>query len=203
MKKIILIIILLFLTGCDYIELNDLSIIKSIAIDYEEEKYLLYAEIIDEINEENTPTTEVITVKEKSIEKCFQELIILSNKTIHYSHIDLLILSTNLENKHLMETFKYFLNTKNFRNDFMVVASNNVKDLIKKSKYDEVEQLIDNNQHQELINIDIEEVIKDYLNHHTFTLSLLEYQDDNIVYQYNVKYKNNDVVKISNKEENQ
>ena len=138
MKKIIILIIFLLLTGCDYIELNDLSIIKSIAIDYKEDKYTLYAEIIDEINEENIPTTKIIEVNEKSIEKCFKELIIRSNKNIHYSHIDLLILSTNLTNKNLEEIFNYFLESKNFRNDFMTISSNNIDILItvgKEAKY--------------------------------------------------------------------
>ena len=200
MKKIILILITLLLTGCEYIELNDLSIIKSIGIDYQNNKYTLYAEIIDEINEENTPTTKVISTSQENIEKCFKELIILSNKTIHYSHIDLLILSTNLENNNLEEIFNYFLKSKNFRNDFLTVASSNVSSLIEDSKYDEVEQLIENNQHQELINVDIEDVIKDYLDSKSFTLSLLEYENNNVLYKYNVKYQNNEVIKIDRKD---
>jgi len=197
MKKIIILFIFLFLTGCDYIELNDLSIIKSIGIDYQENKYYLYAEIIDEINNENTPTTRIIEVSENKIEKCFKELIIRSNKTIHYSHIDLLILSTNLKNNNLKEIFNYFLKNKNFRNDFMTISSNNVKDLIKDSKYDEIEQLVDNNQHKELIKIDIETVIKNYLDNNTITLSLFEYEDKFVIYKYNVKYLNNTTERIN------
>jgi len=197
MKKIIILFIFLFLTGCDYIELNDLSIIKSIGIDYQENKYYLYAEIIDEINNENTPTTRIIEVSENKIEKCFKELIIRSNKTIHYSHIDLLILSTNLKNNNLKEKFNYFLKNKNFRNDFMTISSNNVKDLIKDSKYDEIEQLVDNNQHKESIKIDIETLMKKYLDNNTITLSLFEYEDKFVIYKYNVKYLNNTTERIN------
>lgn len=196
MKKIILIILFLCLTGCDYIELNDLSIIKSIGIDYQDNEYILYAEIIDDINKENIPTTKIITAKDQSIKDCFQKLIVLSNKTIHYSHIDLLILSTNLSNDNLKETFNYFLENKSFRNDFMTIASNEIENLINNSEFDEIEELIENNQHKELINIDIEEVIKKYLDNQCFTLSLLVYEDDNVTYKYNVKYANNKVERI-------
>ena len=200
MKKIIIIMILLFLTGCDYVELNDLSIIKSIAIDYQENQYSLYAEIIDEINDDNTPTTKIIEVDGKNINECFSKLIIHSNKTIHYSHIDLLILSTNLNNKNLEEIFNYFLENNYFRNDFMTISSNDPKTLIKDSKYDEIEQFLKNNQHKELINIDIEEVIKKYLNNNTIILSLFEYKNNNILYKYNVKYINNSIERINYEE---
>lgn len=197
MKKIIILFLFIFLTGCDYIELNDLSIIKSIAIDYHENEYSLYAEIINEINSENIPTTKIIEVNENTIEKCFKELVIRSNKTIHYSHIDLLILSTNLNNNNLDEIFKYFLKSKNFRNDFMTISSNNIQTLISDSKYDEIEQLVKNNQHKELIRTDIENVIKKYLDTKTITLSLFEYENENVLYKYNIKYRNNTVERIN------
>lgn len=197
MKKTIIFLIILLITGCNYIELNDLSIIKSIAIDYQDNQYLLYAEIIDEINQDNIPKTKIITVNNKSIEKCFKELIIRSNKTIHYSHIDLLILSNNLNNVNLKEIFKYFLNNQNFRNDFMTISSNDVSNLIKNSKYDEIEQLIKNNQHKNLIKIDIEDVIKEYLKNNFILLSSFDYEQNNVLYKYNIKYINNKTERIN------
>lgn len=201
MKKAIILLLFLFLTGCDYIELNDLSIIKSIAINYQNNEYSLYAEIIDEIDDNNNPTTKIIEVNANSIKECFKNLIVRSNKTIHYSHIDLLILSTNLNNNNLNEIFNYFLESKNFRNDFMTISSTDVKTLISDSKYDEIEQLVKNNQHKELINIDIEEVIKIFLNNNTITLSLFEYENDEVLYKYNIRYKNNTTERINNYEQ--
>lgn len=197
MKKVIILFMILFLTGCDYVELNDLSIIKSIGIDYKDENYILYAEIIDEINTENTPTTKIIEVSDKDINACFKQLITRSNKTIHYSHIDLLILSTNLKDKHLEEIFHYFLKNKKFRNDFLTIASDDIKTLISDSKYNEIEELLKNNQHHSLIKIDIEEVIKDYLNKKEITLSLLTLKEKNVLYLYNVNYKNNVIERIT------
>lgn len=196
MKKIIIVILLLFLTGCNYTELNDLSIIKSIGIDYTNGEYTLYAEIIDEIDRENNPTTKIITTKNHQINECFQQLIILSNKRIHYSHIDLLVLSPNLKNKELTEIFHYFLNNKDFRNDFTTIYANNINNLLANAKYDEIEQLITNNKHKNIIKIDIESIIKNYYDKKSFTLSLFAYEDEKVIYKYNLKYQNNQIERI-------
>jgi len=200
MKKIIILLIFLLLTGCSYIELNDLSIIKSIGIDYQNNEYILYAEIIDNIDKENIPTTKIISAKDQKIDNCFKKLIVLSNKTIHYSHIDLLILSDNLNQNNLEEFFKFILNNKNFRNDFMTISSSKIEELLTKSEFDEIEELIKNNQHKDLINVDIETVIKEYLDYNSFTLSLLTFENNNVTYKYNVKYTNNKVERINNEE---
>ena len=196
-KNIIIITLLLFLTGCNYTELNDLSIIKSIGINYTNNEYTLYASLIDEIDKENKPTIKLIKTNNKDINKCFQELITLSNKDIHYSHIDLLILSTNLTNNELKEIFNYFLTNKEFRNDFTTISSNNINKLLENAKYDEIEQLISNNKHKKIIKVDIVTIIKNYYETKSFNLSLLDYENNKVIYKYNIKYKNNIIERIN------
>lgn len=197
MKKIIFIICILLCSGCDYIELNNLSIIKNIGITLEDNEYILYASILDEINEENIPSVKVISIKKETIKECFQELIIRSPKTIHYSHIDLLILGNNLKDNNLEEIFQYFLKNNKFRNDFLTISSSNVEKLIKNTKYNEIEEMIKNNAYSKIIKIDIEEVIKDYLDNNKITLSLFTYDENNLLYKYNIKYQNNQIERIS------
>ena len=91
----------------------------------------------------------------------------------------------------------YFLNNKDFRNDFMTISSNDINSLINNSKYNEIEQLIKNNQHKELLNIDIEEVIKDFIDTKIITLSLIEYQENDVLYKYNVIYQNDNIERIN------
>lgn len=197
MKKIIFIICILLCCGCDYIELNNLSIIKNIGITLEDNEYILYASILDEINEENIPSVKVISIKKETIKECFQELIIRSPKNIHYSHIDLLILGNNLKDNNLEEIFQYFLKNNKFRNDFLTISSFNVEKLIKNTKYNEIEEMIKNNAYSKIIKIDIEEVIKDYLDNNKITLSLFTYDENNLLYKYNIKYQNNQIERIS------
>lgn len=197
MKKIIFIICILLCSGCDYIELNNLSIIKNIGITLEDNEYILYASILDEINEENIPSVKVISIKKETIKECFQELIIRSPKNIYYSHIDLLILGNNLKDNNLEEIFQYFLKNNKFRNDFLTISSSNVEKLIKNTKYNEIEEMIKNNAYSKIIKIDIEEVIKDYLDNNKITLSLFTYDENNLLYKYNIKYQNNQIERIS------
>ena len=51
MKKIIIILICLLLYGCyDYTEINDLVIITGIILDYQNDKYILTSQVIENEN---------------------------------------------------------------------------------------------------------------------------------------------------------
>ena len=140
MKKILIIIFTIFFTifttGCKhYTELNDLAIIKSIGITYSNNEYTLYAEIIDEVNEDKLPETKIISEKNKNIKELFNNIKLLVNKEIYLSHIDLLIISETLNNDNYQEIIDYFLNNNDFRNDFLCVFSEKIEDVLKNSKY--------------------------------------------------------------------
>ena len=150
MKKVIIIIIaiitLIYVNGGqNYTELNDLAIIKSIGITYENNEYTLYAEIINEITKDNLPKTKVIETSDSNIKEVFNNIKLLVNKEIYLSHIDLLIISETLNNDNYQEIINYFLENKEIRNDFMCVFSNEIQSVLENSKYDEVEEIITTN----------------------------------------------------------
>lgn len=184
MKKILILIIILFITGCSYTELNNLSIINSIGIEKRNNEYIMYANIIDSIKEKNDIKTTTLTIKSNNINNLFQELINKSNKKIHYSHLNLLILDNNLNNNDLSALFNYFLNNNNFRNDFSVIGSDNINNLLEKTKYNEINTFIKNNNNSNFIKIDIESIIKNYLDNKYFFISFIEYNN-------NLNYLNN------------
>ena len=203
MKKVIIIIIaiitLIYVNGGqNYTELNDLAIIKSIGITYENNEYTLYAEIIDEINKDNIPQTKVISTSNKEIKELFDDIKLLVNKEIYLSHIDLLIISETLKNDNYEEIINYFLNNKDIRNDFMCIFSNEIEEVLKNSKYDEVEELITTNKDSKnVINVTFEEIIKDFLDTKSFKASYITY-DEEIKFTNNVLYKNNKTERINN-----
>lgn len=203
MKKVIIIIIaiitLIYVNGGqNYTELNDLAIIKSIGITYENNEYTLYAEIIDEINKDNIPQTKVIKTSNKEIKELFNDIKLLVNKEIYLSHIDLIIISETLKNDNYEEIIDYFLNNKEIRNDFMFIFSNEIEEVLKNSKYDEVEELITTNKDSKnVINITFEEIIKDFLDTKSFKASYITY-DEEIKFINNVLYKNNKTERINN-----
>jgi len=203
MKKVIIIIIaiitLIYVNGGqNYTELNDLAIIKSIGITYEDNEYNLYAEIIDEVTQDNLPKTKVIKANNKKIKDAFDDIKLLVNKEIYLSHIDLLIISETLNNDNYQEIIDYFLSNKEFRNDFMCIFSNEIKNVLENSKYDEVEEIITTNKDSKnIINVTFEEIIKDFLDKKSFIASYITY-DDEIRFTNNVLYQNNKTERINN-----
>lgn len=202
MKKILIILLLFLLTGCTkYNDLNDLAIIKSIGISFDNE-YTLYAEIIDDIDKDNIPKTKIINTKNKEIEKTFDNIKLLVNKEIYLSHIDLIILDPNLKDDNYQEIINYFLKNKEFRNDFLVVFSNEIENVLKNSKYDEIEELIKTNKEsKDVINITFEQVIKDYLDKQKFKASLINYKNQ-ITFIDNLEYFHNQIERINNEKQN-
>ena len=70
MKKIILILVILLTTGCyDYVELNNISIVSSIGIDYIDNEFILTLEILDDNN-----SSYVVSTKGKTIVNAFDNV---------------------------------------------------------------------------------------------------------------------------------
>ena len=203
MKKVLIIIIaiitLIYVNGGqNYTELNDLAIIKSIGISYENNEYTLYAEIIDEVTKDSLPKTKIIKTNNKKIKDSFNAIKLLVNKEIYLSHIDLLIISENLNNSNYQEIINYFLENKEFRNDFMCIFSNEMENILENSKYDEVEEIITTNKDSKnIINVTFEEIIKDFLDKKSFKASYITY-DNEIRFTNNVLYQNNKTERINN-----
>lgn len=197
MKKYLLLIIL-FLTGCTkYNDLNELAIIKSIGISHNEE-YTLFAEIIEEIDKDNNPITKVVETKDRDLNKLFNNIKLLVNKEIYFSHIDLLILDINLNNNDYHKIINYFLEHHEFRNDFLCVLSKDIKTVLENAKYDEIEDLITTNKESKnIIKISFEEIMKNYLDKQVFTLSEVSY-NEKIIFNGNYRYQNNKLERITN-----
>lgn len=203
MKKIISLtatfLLLFIFTGCEnYTELNNLAIIKSIGITYENNQYTLYAEIIDEITKENIPETKVVSATNKEFENIFDDIKLLVNKEIYLSHIDLLIISETLKNNNYQEIINYFLKNREFRNDFLCIFSNEIPLILEHSKYDEIEELITTNKDSKnVINITFEEIVKNFLDKESFKASYITY-DEEIKFTNNILYQNNKTERINN-----
>ncbi len=197
MKKILIIIILLISTSCiKYNDLNELSIIKSIGISYNN-SYTLYAEIYEEIKKDNEPKTRIYELHGETIEETFNKLKSFSNKEIFLSHIDLLILDKNLKDKNYQEIINYTLNNHDFRNDFNCIFSSNIKKLLRNSQYNEIKDFLKSNREsKEIINLSFDEVISNFLNNKSIYLSMINY-NRGIKYLNNYKYYHNQIERIN------
>ena len=195
MKRILIIIIIIFTTSCaKYTDLRDLSIIKSIGISYQDE-YIIYAQIYEKITKDNDPIMKLVESKDKDLIKAFNNIKKTSNNEIFFSHIDLLILDTNLQNVNYSDIINYFINN-NFRNDYTCILSSNIKELLNNSKYNEIENLLKvNNDVKKIINVTFDEMANNFLEKKEFSLSNLTYKNGVILYD-SYHYKNNKLERI-------
>lgn len=128
MKKIILILLLLTLTGCkDYTEINDLAIVSGIIIDYVDNKYEITSELI--INDKESEL-QILTTKSTSIDEAIKEMSKLTNKKVFIPHLKVLIITDNIL-KSDIDYYDYFLrNSKSSMNFFIYYIDSNIKDKI-------------------------------------------------------------------------
>ena len=204
MKKIILIILILFLiTGCSsYIELNDLAIIDIIAIQKNNNNYKLSISYIEEIDKDSlTPKTKIIEKESSNIFLAFDQLKLNINKKIYLSHLNMLIIDNSIKTKEIDEIINYFLNNQDSREDFLVIYSDEIKNIMQNSKFQEINDLVKINYQEtsKVIYTTMYDLIKNYYNNKSFYLTKVNY-DQNIFTNGIIEFKNNN---YTNLEENE
>lgn len=151
MKKILLIIICLFcLTGCNsYIELNDLAIINAIGIEKNNDKWHLLVTLIEGYDDKSLePTTTLEEIEGNNLLELIDDLSYKLSKKIYMSHLELLIINESVKQQELETIINYFLNNNETREDFLVVQTNNLKTILEKTKFQEINNLIKNNERE-------------------------------------------------------
>ena len=101
MKKIIigLIILLLFLGYTPYHELNNLAVVDTIGIDFSNNKYYLYLNVINDDNK-------VYTVTGNSLGEVFLKARNIDNKKTYYKHLEVVVFNTNTLDNTTINFFK-------------------------------------------------------------------------------------------------
>ena len=101
MKKIIvfLIILLIFLGYTPYNELNSLAVIDTLGIDFYDNKYYLYLNVINDDNK-------VYKLTGDSLGEVFMKAKNIDNKKTYYKHLEVAIFNTNTLNKSTINFFK-------------------------------------------------------------------------------------------------
>lgn len=129
MKKILILIILAFTcTGCyDYKEINDLAIISAIGVDYDNEKYIITLELLnDQLDKNSSKITSYTKIGSgdtltSAIENAADKL----SKQPLFNHIKIMILSDNIIQNKFDNIIDLFLRNTYFRENFYVVATDN------------------------------------------------------------------------------
>lgn len=155
-------LIILVISGCsnNYHEINKVIIVDGIGIDKVNDKYIVSFNTYVENDK-----YEVINITVDNLEEAFEDIYLSANKKIYLSHLNILLLSSNLENSDIILILNTFNNRYDLRGSFLVSLVNNYnKDVLASSSL-EIVNLINNNY---LISGDVypstfNEIIDDYL----------------------------------------
>lgn len=172
MKKIIIFIAVFFLLGCSnyYTDINNLAIINEIAIDYDSD-YKVYVKVLKSDKE-----SEIFIENGKTLDDCFSSLNNKLTKKLYLAHLDLLVLSDNLDKENYKDIIEFFLSLESSRNTFDTIITNKIAEDFLKIDSKEIQNLLDLsiNSNGLAKNKSFDGIIKDILN---YRLSYIPYID--------------------------
>ena len=180
MKKIIILIIILLLTGCNsYIELNDLGIIQIIGLEKIDDNYKLTTSIIEKVDEDTNPIISIYTIEGNTIPELFNKLSLSLNKKIYLSHLDTLIINDSIKTNELENIINFFLNNNESRNDFLIITTNDIYNVINNTKSENITDLVKLNEKEnsQSIYTTMYDLINNYYNKEPIYLTNIKLED--------------------------
>ena len=188
MKRIIfLLVIIVLFTGCyDYHELNNMNIVNSIAIDYDNDYYTVYFEVIKSTKKDdfNEYEKDILKGQDKNIAKAFKNAIDSSEKEVYLKQSRLLILSDELCKNGINNVISYLLNDNTLSNNYFLVITNDIMKIFdsdnKQMFSNNVISIMKNSSDRKKID-DIEKIAGDLMNHNKdIALPYVEIDDERI-----------------------
>lgn len=190
-KKIIIIILVLLLSGCtQYNDINNISIISSISIEKENKNYLVNLKVLSS-NQENKDNIYSQTCTK--LYECFDAFNNQLMKKLYLTHLDLLVLSNNLEKEDYDNIVNFFINQKTSRNSFNTIIAETPQDILNYNTKD-ISNLLDLSIKTTGIvkKISFDEIIKDILN---YKITYIPYINRNIeINSYKEIYEENKIL---------
>ena len=207
MKKIVLLIVfILLLGGCyDYTEIEDLSLITGMIIDYKDNLFKVTTQTIE--NQDKT-TIKQYTTTCNTIDECIYKISEYSNKDIFISHLKTLILTENTITSN-NDFYDYFLRETKSKMNFHVYFIENkyIDDLIDLYKNENnslyLQDLIKFNQKQYSSSIELyflDYIQKKYEYGITPLYPTISIKDNNIYLDKLVAFNGKDIVELNNNE---
>ncbi len=206
MKKIILILITLFLTtGCfNYLSLNEIAVVSLIHIDYKDE-YIVTVEVRE--NEKDNPNaSNFYTNSGMSLDIAFENIGLTLNKALYLVDTDTLIITDNIIKDKLNNTLDYLTRQNNIGNNFNILVSNDdinkITETIKSNNKIVGSYIKDsiNNPYNNIVDIKFNKFVKNYLNDYKdMILPYGKLNNDKFMIDEAIIFNNNkDLIRINN-----
>ena len=177
MKKIIIIsiILLLFLGHTPYYDLNELAVVDTIGISFNDNKYNLYLNIVNEDNKTYKITGD-------SLGEVFLKGETINNKRTYYKHLSVIIFDTNVLNDNKLFTF---LKDEFTTIDYLTLSTNNLDNLFTKyHKSNDYKSFITKERDLEgtIVNITFKDLLSTSLdNNKSSSLPLIDISNDKLI----------------------
>lgn len=188
MKKIILILATLLLTGCyDYNELTDLGIVSSMFIDYKDNEYSVNIEILNTNSKVQEPSY-FLSATGDTFNSALNNLYTKTNKEIYLNHLSTVILSESFAKDKMNEIYDYFVRAPYIRKDLIFFITEDIDGFIKGKTKDNMalgEALINTLEYSYkdygyYKTSDFETILNSYLNDKTYVLGKIAFEDETI-----------------------
>lgn len=129
MKKIFLIIFILFISGCyNYKELNKIGIVSSISIDKKGSMYKVGAQVLNVKNKDDTSSSKVIVYEEKgkTIEEALRKMTTKSDKKLYGGHLGKLVISEDVAKESIIDVLDLFQRLPEIKDEFTITVSKDI-----------------------------------------------------------------------------
>ncbi len=136
MKKIILVIMLLLLTGCyDYKELNQIAIVGATSIDKKDDNYIVKIQVINpqnvkEATSNNNTSFVVYEGISDNLQEAYRKITNYSPRFSYSDHMQVLFLGENILREDFSEVMDFLMRNPSVRNDFYVLIERTGNDII-------------------------------------------------------------------------
>ena len=133
MKKLILLFIpVIFLTGCNYMELNDLAIASSIGVDYDNNKkeFDITAQIMNVKSGDSGSTDEATIIYEasgKTMSEAISNFSIRYPRNVYLGHLEMCVLGKDAVERKLNNIFDYFIRDSEAKSSCYVLIAKDRK----------------------------------------------------------------------------
>ena len=132
---LLFIILSLFLSsGCSYFELNDLAIATALSIDYEDEKIVVSAQILNFETESGSTKKKALVYEGvgENVGEAIRNIYKAYPKKLHLGHLELIVVSEDAVTYKIKEILDYFLRSPEARNDcnFVIAVGSSAKSVL-------------------------------------------------------------------------
>lgn len=188
MKKLILLLLVLLLTGCyDYKELEKLELVSTGFVDYRDDKFYVAIEVLD--TNQNTGKASYFlegegTYFSEAVNNIFKE----STYTPYYDHMNAIVISETVAKDKLKEMYDNLTRDPGLRKDFYVLLCKNIESYknFKIGQKESIGDKIKNTIKYNLKNnarynaLAFRDILDNHLNYKNYTLGEIEFTENNI-----------------------